>query len=146
MKHCAVCNETYGDDVEVCAADGTVLRKNGPREDPFIGRMIKGRYRVLSRIGEGGMGTVYLAEQISVGRKVALKVLQGEFAREDELVRHFRQEARLAASLSHRNVTTVFDFDQADDGSLFTVMEYLEGRTPGNYPRGRSHCQVGQVG
>src|SRR4029077_18502477 len=89
---------------------------------------IRGRYQVLSKLGEGGMGTVYLAEQMSVGRKVALKVLQGNYATDDEFIGRFRREARLAASLNHRNIVTVYDFDQSDDGSLFIAMEYLDGK------------------
>jgi serine/threonine-protein kinase len=129
MKYCPLCEKTYGDEVAVCAVDGAMLRTTGPRRDLFVGRVIKGRYRVLSKVGEGGMGTVYLAEQISIARKVALKLLHAEYATDDEFVRRFHQEARLAASLSHRHVTTVFDFDQGDDGCLFIVMEYLEGRS-----------------
>lgn len=128
MKSCPICEKSYDDAAEVCAVDGAVLRVAGMGRDPLIGRVIKGRYRVVKRLGEGGMGTVYLAEQLSIGRNVALKVLHGEFARDEEFIKRFRQEARLAASLSHRNVITVHDFDQADDGSLFIAMEHVEGR------------------
>jgi serine/threonine protein kinase len=72
---------------------------------------------------------VDLADQLSVGRKVALKVLHGECTTDEEFVSRFRQEARLAASLSNRNVVTVYDFDQTDDGRLFIAMEYVDGRT-----------------
>ena len=113
----------------MCQTDGARLREAGTEQDPLIGKIIKERYRVMKKVGEGGMGTVYLAEQISVGRKVALKILHPEFARDQEFVKRFRQEARLAASLNHRNVITVFDFDQGDDGSLFIAMEYVDGRS-----------------
>jgi len=104
------------------------VTSEAPR-DPLIGTTIRGRYRVISTVGEGGMGTVYLAEQLSIGREVALKVLRAEFARDDVFVKRFHQEARLTASLNHPCITTIFDFDQGDDGSLFLVMEYLQGRT-----------------
>ncbi len=129
MKYCPICEKTYSDEVEVCEVDGTLLREVEVKQDPLIGKMIKGRYRVIEKIGEGGMGTVYLAEQVSIGRKVALKILHPEFARDQEFVKRFRQEARLAASLNHRNVITVFDFDQGDDGSLFIAMEYVQGQS-----------------
>jgi serine/threonine protein kinase len=73
------------------------------------------------------MGTVYLADQVSIGRKVALKLLRGNYATDDEFIERFRREARLAASLNHRNIVTVYDFDQGDDESLFIAMEYLDG-------------------
>ncbi|MDP2605715.1 MAG: protein kinase [Deltaproteobacteria bacterium] len=128
MKSCPICEKSYDDLAEVCPVDGAILTEVGATQDKFIGKVIKGRYRVVKRLGAGGMGTVYLAEQLSIGRNVALKVLHGEFARDEEFIKRFRQEARLAATLSHRNVITVHDFDQADDGSLFIAMEHVEGR------------------
>src|SRR4030095_6987206 len=77
------------------------------------------------------MGPVSLAEQLSVRRKVALKMLRADFARDENFVARFQQEARLVAALNEtRNphVTLVHDFDQADDGSFFIVMEWLEGQ------------------
>ena len=111
----------------IVRSDGATLRIVGVKEDAYLGKLVKGRYSVISKIGEGGMGSVYLAEQISVGRKVALKVLQGNYANDDEFIGRFRREARLAASLNHRNIVTVYDFDQGNDGSLFIAMEFLQG-------------------
>jgi serine/threonine protein kinase len=131
MKYCPVCETDYPDDVTVCPQDGAMVRRPGERSDPFVGRVIKGRYRVERQLGQGGMGAVYLAEQLSIGRKVALKVLRGDFARDDGFVARFRQEAKLVAALNEKRnprVTLVHDFDQAEDGSLFIVMEWLEGR------------------
>jgi serine/threonine-protein kinase len=131
MKYCPVCETDYPDDVTVCPQDGAAVRRPGERPDPFVGRVIKGRYRVERQLGRGGMGTVYLAEQLSVGRKVALKVLRGDFAREEGFVARFQQEAKLVAGLNERRnprVTLVHDFDQTEDGSVFIVMEWLEGR------------------
>ena len=131
MKYCPVCENDYPDDVTVCPLDGGIVRRPGERADPFVGRVIRGRYRVERRLGEGGMGTVYLAEQLSIGRKVALKVLRGDFAHDDAFVTRFRQEAKLVAVLNNTHnphVTLVHDFDQSEDGSLFIVMECLEGR------------------
>lgn len=129
MKQCNICERTYADDVQVCELDGTVLTDFGPNPDSLPGRVINGRYRVLEKLGEGGMSAVYLAEQINIERKVALKVLHGEFAHDELFVRRFRQEAKLAASLNHRNVIQIYDFDQAEDGNLFIAMEYVVGKT-----------------
>ncbi len=95
----------------------------------FIGREVAGRYRILAKLGEGGMGAVYRAEQISLKRTVALKVLRPELSAEPGMVRRFNAEAELAAKLSHPNTVTLFDFGQDADGSLFIAMEYLEGRS-----------------
>jgi serine/threonine-protein kinase len=127
MKYCPLCAKNYEDDAGVCEVDGATLKISG-KVDPYLGKLIRGRYQVHKKLGEGGMGTVYLAEQMSVGRKVALKLLQGSYATDEEFIGRFRREARLAASLSHPNIVTLYDFDQADDGSLFIAMEYLPGQ------------------
>ena len=86
MNRCAVCEKDYADDVTVCPVDGSAVGEPGAPPDAFVGRVIRGRYRVERQLGEGGMGTVYLAEQLSVGgRKVALKVLRADFARRRRL-------------------------------------------------------------
>jgi serine/threonine protein kinase len=128
MKYCPICDKGFGDEVTICDVDGSVLRDRAPRPDTLVGRTIRGRYRVLERLGEGGMAIVYLAEQINVERKVALKVLHGRYSEDEEFVKRFRQEARLAASLNHSSVIRIYDFDQAADGMLFIAMEYLKGR------------------
>ena len=135
MKYCPVCERKYDDEMRLCGVDGTPLTsqslqtpvRDQPVRDQMLGRLVKGRYQVMRRLGEGGMGTVYLAEQVSIGRKVALKLLRGNYAMDDEFIERFRREARLAASLNHRNIVTVYDFDQGDDESLFIAMEYLNG-------------------
>jgi serine/threonine protein kinase len=111
----------------VCETDGSALRDARPNIDALIGKVINGRYRILEKLGEGGMSIVYVAEQINIGRKVALKIMHGQYSTDLEFVRRFRQEARLAASLSHPNIVQVYDFDQAEDGTLFIAMEYLRG-------------------
>ena len=127
MKYCPVCERKYPEDVSACEHDGATLKTTAVAEDPLLGKTIRGKYRVLKKLGAGGMGAVYLAEQLSIGRKVALKVLQREFAMNDEFIKRFHQEARLAASLNHRHVITIYDFDQTDEGSLFIAMEYVQG-------------------
>jgi len=145
MNYCPLCERTYGDHLAVCPEDGAALRKSALPEDRFLGHTIKGRYRVLRKLGAGGMGAVYLAEQVSIDRKVALKVLRPDFSNDSQFVHRFRREARLAAALNHRNVVTIYEFDQAEDGSLFIAMEYLQGRTLDEVIRQDAALPVGRA-
>jgi eukaryotic-like serine/threonine-protein kinase len=90
--------------------------------------IIDGRYRVLSRLGSGGMADVYLAEDQLLGRHVAIKVLHHQFAEDQEFVERFRREASSAAALSHPNIVGIFDRGQWD-GTYYIAMEYVAGRT-----------------
>ena len=93
-----------------------------------VGQVI-GRYRILSVLGKGGMGKVYLALNTSLGKKVALKFLSPEFARDTNRVLRFEREARLASAPDHPNVCVVHEISQTDDGSHFIAMEYVDGVT-----------------
>jgi serine/threonine-protein kinase len=97
------------------------------KEDPWIGALVAGRFRVESLIGEGGMGRVYLATQLGLKRRAAVKVLHAHLAQKDELAVRFEREARTASMLSHPNSVIVYDFGQWE-GQLYIAMEYLEGR------------------
>jgi serine/threonine-protein kinase len=97
--------------------------------DPLIGQIIRDRYRVLRTLGKGDMGTVYLAEQLNSGQRVVLKILHGQYARNEEFVGRFRSEVQQAASLSHPRVVTIHEFGQLEDGSLFIATEYAAGKT-----------------
>jgi serine/threonine-protein kinase len=95
----------------------------------LIGREIAGRYRVQAKLGEGGMGAVYKAEQISLKRQVAVKILRPEVASSQLLLRRFNAEAELVAKLSHPNTVNIYDFGQDSDGTLFIAMEYIDGKS-----------------
>ena len=97
-------------------------------DDTQPGQPFDGRYRVLGRLGVGGMATVYLAEDSSLGRKVALKVMAERYAEDGEFVERFRREAQAAARLNHPNIIAVYDRGEAD-GRPYIAMEYLQGRT-----------------
>jgi eukaryotic-like serine/threonine-protein kinase len=88
--------------------------------------IVDGRYRVLRRIGSGGMADVYCAEDLQLGRQVALKVLHGRFAEDDEFVERFRREASSAAGLNHQHVVSVYDRGEWD-GTYYIAMEFLDG-------------------
>jgi serine/threonine-protein kinase len=97
-------------------------------ELPETSTIIDGRYRVLHRVGSGGMADVVCAEDLQLGRNVAIKLLHRRFAADDEFVERFRREASSAAGLQHPHVVAVYDRG-AWDGTFYIAMEYLEGRT-----------------
>jgi len=102
-----------------------------PAEDPLIGRVLSERYRILRKIGEGGMGTVYQAEHALIEKKIALKVLFPELTRRADLVARFLQEAKSASRIGHENVIDISDFGQSPEGMVYIAMEYLEGQDLG---------------
>ena len=93
-----------------------------------VGRLLDGRYRVLSHIADGGMASVYLAIDERLDREVAVKIMRRELVSDETFVSRFRREARSAAQLSHPNVVAVFD-QGIDEGDMFLAMEYVPGRT-----------------
>jgi serine/threonine-protein kinase len=95
--------------------------------DPLLGATIADRYLVSRKLGEGGMGSVYLATHTVLEKQVALKVLHGEFARKPDLVERFMQEAKAASRIRHENVIDISDFGATPDGLVFFAMELLKG-------------------
>jgi len=118
-------HDQAGDSIEAMAAEAaTEMLEN---ERAIVGRQI-GHYQVLSRIGRGGMGEVFLAQDTRLGRKVALKLLRRDFTGNEERLRRFRQEAQAASALNHPNILTIHEIGQ--EGSLhFIATEYVEGKT-----------------
>src|SRR3954463_10213956 len=92
------------------------------------GTVVDGRYSIISRLGSGGMADVYCAQDLQLGRKVALKLLYRRFAEDEEFVERFKREASAAAGLQHPNVVGVYDRGEWD-GTFYIAMEYLEGRS-----------------
>ncbi len=95
----------------------------------LVGKEIAGRYRIIKKLGEGGMGAVYRGEQISLKRAVAVKLLRPELGNNQMVLRRFNAEAEAVAKLSHPNTVNIYDFGQDSDGSLFIAMEFIEGRS-----------------
>src|SRR6516225_8124267 len=116
------------------------------QKDPFIGReILGGQFRVLEKIGTGGMGSVYKAEQPAMNRMVAIKILHPKLANRKDLVSRFRREARAMMQLTHPNTAKVFLYGELEEGSLYIIMEFLEGknlnqtvRTEGPFPMERA--------
>ena len=95
--------------------------------DPLVGKVFDGRYEILARIGEGGMGVVYKARQVSIDRVIAIKVLNPQMASDQTWVQRFSNEAKACSRLQHPNTIRMFDFGQTQDGRFFMTMEFLEG-------------------
>jgi serine/threonine-protein kinase len=93
------------------------------------GALVRGKYRIVSKLGQGGMGVVYLAEHLLLGGNVALKFLAGDLSKDPRFIKRFRMEARAAHQLRHPNIVEVTDLDQSEDGSLFIAMEYVAGKS-----------------
>jgi len=96
--------------------------------DTLINTLFDGRYRILRKLGTGGMANVYLAEDEVLGRRVAIKILDDRHAGDDQFVERFRREAKNAASLSHPNIVSIYDRGEAE-GTYYIAMEYLDGRS-----------------
>lgn len=130
MRACPVCQGNYSDDMDFCPRDATRLLPAVLVTEFELGVGLSGRYHVLRRIGEGGMGTVFLAEQIAVGnRSVALKILRRTLLQDADFFQRFRDEAASTGRIRHRNVVTIYECGQTDNGSPYIAMEYLEGES-----------------
>src|SRR5438094_8299177 len=120
-------HDQAGDSIEAMAAEAATEMLADEQPGPILGKHI-GHYEVLSLLGRGGMGEVFLAHDTSLGRKVALKLLRRDFTRNEERLRRFQQEARAASALNHPNILTIHEIGH--DGSLhFMATEYVEGET-----------------
>lgn len=170
---CPKCRSGNSDDSRFCAKCGApfkplptlpappALPGQGPqatrtlhlsREELATGAVFAGRYQVIEELGRGGMGTVYKVLDREVEEKVALKLLRPEIAREEETIRRFRNELKLARGISHKNVCRMYDLGQADD-TYFITMEYVDGedlkgfiRKSGQLTVGKAVRIAGQVG
>jgi serine/threonine-protein kinase len=103
-----------------------------PADDPLIGRVLSDRYRIVRKLGEGGMGAVYQAEHALIEKRIALKVLFPELTRRADLVARFLQEAKAASRIGHENVIDISDFGQSPEGFVYIAMEYLDGQDLGH--------------
>ncbi|HKO60973.1 MAG TPA: protein kinase [Pyrinomonadaceae bacterium] len=126
MKYCTICKEKFEDGVSFCPTDGEVLE-----DDPssLVDTVLDGQYRIESLLGKGGMGAVYLGRHILLGDRVAIKILPREVQNNAEWLRRFRREGQAARRFRHANAVTVYDLRTAADGTIYMVMEYVEGHT-----------------
>jgi len=130
MKICPTCQKTYPDDFSLCPRDGARLAAQATETEAQLAAGLSGRFRIVRRLGAGAMGTVFLAEQLGVGnRPVALKVLNRKLLDDPEFLLRFQNEAGSTGRIHHQNVVTIHESGQADDGTPYIAMEFLEGES-----------------
>ncbi len=128
LKICPTCGTEYPANERFCPRDGTALRSQG-NENDLVGSMIAERYHVLKKLGEGGMGQVYLAEHVKMGRKSAVKVMNPGMVHDADAISRFNREAANASRINHPNVAGIYDFGETADGLIYLAMEFIEGES-----------------
>jgi hypothetical protein len=126
QKICPTCGTEYPLSERFCPRDGTALRSANVQAD-LLGSVVADRYHILKKLGEGGMGTVYLAEHVKMGRKSALKVMNPGMNTDPDSIARFNREASNASRLSHPNICGIYDFGETPDGLIYLAMEFIEG-------------------
>jgi len=139
FEECPVCGACYDTGTTHCSKEGTALMLvASPRH-------MSGRYRLDARLGQGGMGKVYRATDMSLNREVAVKMIRDEFFADGKAIEKFRQESQLTGSFAHPNVVTVFDFGVEGAHRVFLVMELLEGITLRQELRAKKRLDPGRT-
>ncbi|MCS6884728.1 MAG: serine/threonine-protein kinase [Acidobacteriota bacterium] len=128
MKRCTVCLREYTDEKTYCPYDGTLLTSLTQR-DRYLKQTIDNKYYIDYKIGEGGMGNVYRATHLQLETLVAIKIMHSELISDRTAIERFRREAKMAMQIRHPNAVAVMDFGNTPDGTVYLVMEYLEGCT-----------------
>ena len=126
MKACPKCGAEYPDTTTLCPSDGSALAKT---DDTLLGQVLAEKYRIDERISEGGMGTVYRGTHVLMDKTVAVKVLRPSLAADEKIVARFSREARAASKILHPHALSVTDFGEDQNGTVFLVMEFLNGET-----------------
>src|SRR5258707_11240423 len=126
MKICPACGKESPNTMTICSVDAAVLQNPS---DPLLGQTLAGKYRVEKLIKRGGMGAVYQGKHVLMDKTVAIKVLRPALAVDDDVVARFSREAKAASRISHPHAVSVTDFGESENGIVFLVMEYLDGRT-----------------
>lgn len=127
-KLCPQCGTRYEGDNRFCTLDGATLVAENPA-DSLTGNVLADRYLIARKLGEGGMGEVYLAEHIRMKRKVAVKVMRAWLTKDPAAIGRFHREAENASQITHPNVAAVYDFGETAEGLVYLAMEFVEGES-----------------
>ncbi len=128
-KICPTCSTEYPANERFCPRDGSALRSQGESSNDLVGSIIAERYHVMKKLGEGGMGQVYLAEHVKMGRKSAVKVMNPGMVNDADAISRFNREAANASRINHPNVAGIYDFGETADGLIYLAMEFIEGES-----------------
>ena len=131
MRLCLLCGREFDDSMRFCPQDATELQTIVPAADALVGQVIADRYYLASLLGEGGMGRVYLADQIQFARQCAIKIIHPRHAHDRDAAQRFRREAANAARIVHTNVVAIHDSGETADGMLYLAMEFVRGESLG---------------
>ncbi|MBI4164590.1 MAG: serine/threonine protein kinase, partial [Acidobacteria bacterium] len=126
MKNCPTCQASYPVTFAVCPQDGTPLVEVGAWTP---GAVVRGKYRIISKVGQGGFGAVYKALHVNFDELRAIKVINKEYLSDQLFVKRFKHEAVITRKLQHPNAVRVDDIDESEDGTPFIVMEFIEGQS-----------------
>ena len=129
MRVCPSCFAQESDDAQFCGLCGAQLFEVVPSSTSLVGLVLADKYVIQRLIARGGMGEVYLGEHKGIGQKVAVKILSRHFKGDETVVRRFVNEARSYGRVTHPNAVKIYDLSQLDDGTLYLVMEYIDGET-----------------
>ena len=129
MKVCTQCGKAFDDSSDVCIVDHSELILIDPTDpDPMLGRLLDGRYRLIRKIGQGGMGAIYRAVHTGISRTCAIKLLTSLSPGNDDAIARFKREAKNSSRIDNVHAVTIHDFGQSEDGLLFLVMELIDGQ------------------
>ena len=126
MKNCPTCQASYPVTYAVCPQDGTTLVEVGAWTP---GAVVRGKYRIVSKVGQGGFGAGYKALHVQFDELRAIKVINKEYLSDQLFVKRFKHEAVITRKLQHPNAVRVDDIDESEDGIPFIVMEFIEGQS-----------------
>jgi serine/threonine protein kinase/formylglycine-generating enzyme required for sulfatase activity len=129
MKVCPQCGKAFDESAELCATDRSELILIDPGDpDPMLGKLLDGRYRLIRKIGQGGMGSIYRAVHTEMSRTCAIKLLTSLSPGNDDAIARFKREAKNSSRIDNVHAVTIYDFGQTADGLLFLVMELIDGQ------------------
>jgi len=145
MTTCLSCGHADAGGFLYCPRCGTKAVEAAESKDPLLGRILNGKYRIESQLGQGAMGTVYLGEHLGLKKKVALKLLHPDLQVSDESLARFQREGMAAGRFNHPHAIQIFDFDKSEGRNFYLAMEYVEGMDLGLFLRQKGRLPVAQA-